>query len=151
MRRNSEQIRLVQSSWGPSFDHLPGFNNFVKICQNSPIPQSAQIWPSGRASGLEPRLPTPGLTGSIPPVCSNLGVSGWAQGFFRGKNKPFPNLHRGPRIYLFTKKSFCPHQSHLDWNIREESNLTPCWVRQAFQAGGPTTRPDLHGLGDGTI
>ena len=51
-RRNSEQIRRIQTFWGPLFDHFPGFNNFVKIGQNGPIPQTVQIWPSGQASGL---------------------------------------------------------------------------------------------------
>ena len=35
------------------------------------------------------------MPGSIPGVCSNLGVSGAAQGFFRGKNRPFQKLNRG--------------------------------------------------------
>ena len=42
-------------------------------------------------------------------------------------------------------------QKHLGWNTQEESNLAPGWVRQGSQAGGLTTRPDLYGLGDGTI
>ena len=33
-RRNSEQNPLVQTSWGPLFDHFPCFNNFVKIGHN---------------------------------------------------------------------------------------------------------------------
>ena len=76
-RRNSEQIRRIQTFWGPLFDHFPGFNNFPQIGQNGPIPQTVQFWNSGQASGLESQG-----SGSIPPVCSNLSVSGWAQGFF---------------------------------------------------------------------
>ena len=56
-RRNSEHFRRIQTFWGPLFDHFPGFNNFVKICQNGPIPQTVQIWPSGQASGLESQDP----------------------------------------------------------------------------------------------
>ena len=41
--RNSEQIRRIQTSWGPLFDHFPDFNNFAKTCQNGPIPQTVQI------------------------------------------------------------------------------------------------------------
>ena len=51
-RRDSEHFRRIQTFWGPLFDHFPGFNNFVKIGQNGPIPQTVQIWPSGQASGL---------------------------------------------------------------------------------------------------
>ena len=56
-RRNSDQIRLVQTSWRPLFDHFPDFNNFGQIGQNGPIPQTVQIWPSGQASRLEPQDP----------------------------------------------------------------------------------------------
>ena len=45
------------------------------------------------------------------------------------------------------KKRISATKSHLGWNTQVESNLAPL----GFQAGGPTTRPDLHGLGDGTI
>ena len=88
-RRNSEQIRRIQTFWGPLFGHFPGFDNFPQIGQNGPIPQTVQIWPSGQASGLEPQG-----RGSNPPP-ANLGVSGWAQSFFRGRNKPFPKLIKG--------------------------------------------------------
>ena len=54
-RRTSEQIRRIQTSWGPLFDHFPDSNNFPQIGQNGPIPQTVQIWPSGQASGLEPQ------------------------------------------------------------------------------------------------
>ena len=35
------------------------------------------------------------MAGSIPGVCSNLGVSGAAQRFFPWENRPFPKLNRG--------------------------------------------------------
>ena len=79
-RRNSAHFGTHTVPWGPLFDHFPGFNNFVKIGQNGPIPQTVQIWPSGQASGLESQ--TPGVPGSIPGVCSKLGVSGAAQRVF---------------------------------------------------------------------
>ena len=59
--RNSAHFGTHTVSWGPLNDHFPGCNNFVKIGQNGPIPQSAQIWPSGRASGLEPHPPRSSL------------------------------------------------------------------------------------------
>ena len=79
-RRNSAHFGTHTVPWGPLFDHFPGFNNFVKICQNGPIPQTVQIWPSGQASGLGSQ--TPGVAGSIPGVCSNLRVSGAARRLF---------------------------------------------------------------------
>ena len=42
----------------------------------------------------------PGVPGSIPGVCSNLGVSGAAQRLIPRENKPFPKLDRGPRIFM---------------------------------------------------
>ena len=66
-RRNSAHFGTHTVPWGPLFDHFPGFNNFDKI----------------------------GVPGSIPRVFFFLGVSGAAQSFFRGKNKPFPKLNRG--------------------------------------------------------
>ena len=80
-RQNSEQIRRIHTSWGPLVDHFPDSNIFPQIGQIGPIPQTVQIWPSGQASGLGSQ--TPGVLGSIPRVCSNLGVSGWTQNFFR--------------------------------------------------------------------
>merc|ERR1712185_785849 len=47
-RRNSAHVGTHTVPWGPLFDHFPGFNNFVKIGQNGPIPQTVQIWPSGQ-------------------------------------------------------------------------------------------------------
>ena len=91
-RRNSEHFRRIQTFWGPLFDHFPDFNDFVKIGPNGPIPQTVQIWPSGRASGLE-SLPARAQGSNPPPA--NLGVSGWAQSFFRGKNKPVLRLVKG--------------------------------------------------------
>ena len=81
-RRNSEQIGLVQTSWGPLFDHCPGFNNLSKFAKMVPFP-------SPRRSGLvvgppawNPCLTQPGVRFDSSCVCSNLGVSGWAQCFF---------------------------------------------------------------------
>ena len=45
------------------------------------------------------------------------------------------------------EKAFAPPQKHQGLNIHQESNLAPL----GSQAGGLTTRPDLYGLGDGTI
>ena len=92
-RRNSEQIRRIQTFWGPLFDHFPDSNNFPQIGQIGPIPQTVQIWPSGQASGLESQ--TPGVPGSIPGVCSNLGVSGAAQRLFPEENRLLPKWNRG--------------------------------------------------------
>ena len=55
------------------------------------------------------------------------------------------------RSIFAAEKAFAPPQKHLGWNTHQESNLAPGWVRQGSQAGGLTTRPDLHGLGKGTI
>ena len=76
-RRNSEQIRRIQTLWGPLVDHFPGFYNFLKI----------------------------EVPGSIPHVFSFLGVSGAAQIFFRGRNRPFPTFNRGTLdFYVFLMK-----------------------------------------------
>ena len=45
------------------------------------------------------------------------------------------------------EKAFAPPQKHLEKRTHQESNLAPL----GSQAGGLTTRPDLYGLGDGTI
>ena len=69
--------------------------------------------------------------------------------------------HQNPRtpyvilgkVYFSRGKSFCA-APETPRNTHQESNLTPGWVRQAplgSQAGGLTTRKDLHSLGDGTI
>ena len=44
------------------------------------------------------------------------------------------------------KKALAATKSHLGWNTQVESNLAG-WGRQGFQAGGPTTRPDLRRFG----
>ena len=90
-RRNSAHFGTHTVPWGPSFDHFPDFNNFVKIGQNGPIPQTVQIWPSGQASGL-------GSQGCQVrfPVCSLFYVFlRRRKGFFRGKNRPSPKLYKG--------------------------------------------------------
>ena len=46
------------------------------------------------------------MPGSIPGVCSNLGVSGAAQSFFRGKNRPFPKLNKGTLDFCHVLKIF---------------------------------------------
>ena len=51
------------------------------------------------------------------------------------------------KAFFSAEKAFAPPQKHLALNTHQESNLAPL----GFQAGGLTTRPDLHGLGDGTI
>ena len=48
------------------------------------------------------------------------------------------------------EKAFAPSQKHLEKRTHQESNLAPL-APLGSQAGGLTTRPDLHGLGDGTI
>ena len=71
-RRNSEQIRRIQTFWGPLFDHFLGVYNFLKI----------------------------GVPGSIPHVFSFLGVSGWAEGFFRRKIDLSQIYIRVSRIFI---------------------------------------------------
>ena len=51
------------------------------------------------------------------------------------------------RSIFAAEKAFAPPQKHLDLNTHQESNLAPL----GSQAGDLTTRPDLYGLGDGTI
>ena len=53
------------------------------------------------------------------------------------------------RCIFPAEKAFAPPQKHLGLNIHQESNLAPL-APLGSQAGGLTTRPDLHGLGDGT-
>ena len=77
-RRNSAHFGTHTVPWGPLFDHFPGFNDFVKIGQNGPIPQTVQIWPSGQVSGLESQ----GWGARFDSWCMFLGVSGAAQRFF---------------------------------------------------------------------
>ena len=51
------------------------------------------------------------------------------------------------RSIFVAEKAFAPPEKHLGLNTQEESNLAPL----GSQAGGLTTRPDLYGLGDGTM
>ena len=62
------------------------------------------------------------------------------------KNRKYPYLILG-KVYFPAEKAFAPPQKHLDLNTHQESNLAPL----GSQAGDLTTRPDLYGLGDGTI
>ena len=54
------------------------------------------------------------------------------------------------RSIFAAEKAFAPPQKHLGLNTHQESNLAPL-APLGSQAGGLTTRPDLYGLGDGTI
>ena len=54
------------------------------------------------------------------------------------------------RFIFPAEKAFAPPQKHQGLNIHQESNLAPL-APLGSQAGGLTTRPDLYGLGDGTI
>ena len=65
--------------------------------------------------------------------------------------------HQNPRtpyvilgkVYFSRGKSLCA-APETPRNIHQESNLPPL-APLGSQAGGLTTRPDLYGLGDGTI
>ena len=63
------------------------------------------------------------------------------------KDPRYPYLILG-KVYFCRGKSFAPPQKNLEkTHTHQESNLAPL----GSQAGGLTTRPDLYGLGDGTI
>ena len=54
-----------------------------------------------------------------------------------------------PKVDFSCGKTHCaaPETPRLEHRIEPDT-----WLGLAgFQAGGPTTRPDLHGLGDGTM
>ena len=52
-------------------------------------------------------------------------------------------VHFWERSIFAAEKALAATKSHPGWNTQVESNLAPL----GFQAGGPTTRLDLGGLG----
>ena len=80
------------------------------------------------------------IKSKVPKITKNLQKS-----LKNDKNPRYPYLILG-KVYFCRGKSLCAAPETLR-NIHQESNLAPL-APLGFQAGGLTTRPDLHGLGD---